>query len=376
MPGGGVEGISRKNKIITTKKNNMKKIILAAVAFAACAVAVAQSPTTTFVNQIPSYIPQIYTTNNAPTLAVVQFDDGTDALQIRVYDSNLQPTGNPIPVPSAGTIVRGNRYEWLNPSTLQWELRPDRSGYEDNYTATPMVTISGLIGGNGINDLTGFMCSQKLFNNDAQYEFILPILGSMNDTDMYYSEVYNYDTYEYVQAAVRDIRLRTKCVGFKVVKADGTVQNTVYFPANHYLDADMGDGMFLSIVARIGSNHFLAFPVEERTYIGDGDYDSDMKILVYNVSSGTLSVTAMDVSLPFNVFPSLVRRGEDVTIDLGNSDAKEIRVINSLGQTVKTVPIRNGESKVKVNTGNLDEGMNIINARGEKAEGNSKIIVR
>ena len=101
-----------------------------------------------------------------------------------------------------------------------------------------------------------------------------------------------------------------------------------------------------------------------------------MKILVYNVSSGTLSVTAMDVSLPFNVFPSLVRRGEDVTIDLGNSDAKEIRVINSLGQTVKTVPIRNGESKVKVNTGNLDEGMNIINARGEKAEGNSKIIVR
>lgn len=356
----------------------MKKVFVTLFAIAATSVIMAQSLTTTFVQQIPSYIPQMYTTNDQPSLAVLSYDEDADNLTMTVYNSLLQPTGDPINVPTQ-TVTTGYRFEWRNTTTHEWEPRPGYHQDMDEDMVTPMATASGTIGGAGINDLTGFLCTQTLFNNDANYEFIMPIVSIMGDTDTWNDYIWIEEESRSIEAEVRTIRTRVKCTGFKVQKADGTVLNTVNFPANCYLEANISDGMFLNILVRLGNYSYLAFPVEKRIYDAEGNYDyGETQILVYNINAATQTISQVDINLPFNVFPSFVNNNNDdyITVDLGDNGASEIRVVNSLGQVVKVVPVQQGQREVKISTKGLSTGVNFVNAQGQKASGSYKIVVR
>ena len=78
-----------------------------------------------------------------------------------------------------------------------------------------------------------------------------------------------------------------------------------------------------------------------------------------------------------NVSPTIANRSDNITVTLGaDSDAKEIRVINAQGQTIKTIPVTEGQKTVTFSAQGMSQGVNIINAP-EKGENNTqKIMVK
>lgn len=82
-------------------------------------------------------------------------------------------------------------------------------------------------------------------------------------------------------------------------------------------------------------------------------------------------------SVPFNVRPTLMERGQEIIVELDeNTIAREIDVVNTLGQTVKRVPLVAGQREVRINSADLGSGMNFINTRTPEGQGTVKIIVK
>jgi hypothetical protein len=82
-------------------------------------------------------------------------------------------------------------------------------------------------------------------------------------------------------------------------------------------------------------------------------------------------------SVKMNVSPTIANRSDNIIVTLGeDSDAKEIRVINTQGQTIKTIPVKEGQKTITFSAQGMSQGLNIINAP-EKGENNTqKIMVK
>ena len=99
-------------------------------------------------------------------------------------------------------------------------------------------------------------------------------------------------------------------------------------------------------------------------------------ILIYRIDQ-TLGLTKVDVNLPFSVFPTLADRSQQIIVELGEgNNAKEITVVNSLGQVVKRVLIEDGQREVTIPAHELGDGLNVINTRTVQGNGSCKIIVQ
>lgn len=88
-------------------------------------------------------------------------------------------------------------------------------------------------------------------------------------------------------------------------------------------------------------------------------------------------LTEVETELPISVFPNLINRGQQITVELGEgNNAKEITVVNSLGQVVKRVSVEEGQREVSIPTKDFGSGLNVVNTRTEQGQGSCKIIVR
>ncbi|MBR1835124.1 MAG: T9SS type A sorting domain-containing protein [Bacteroidales bacterium] len=82
-------------------------------------------------------------------------------------------------------------------------------------------------------------------------------------------------------------------------------------------------------------------------------------------------------SVPFSVRPTVMERGQEIVVELDEgSNAREIEVVNALGQTVKRVPVAAGQREVRINSADMGSGMNFISTRTTEGQGTVKIIVR
>ena len=79
-------------------------------------------------------------------------------------------------------------------------------------------------------------------------------------------------------------------------------------------------------------------------------------------------------NVPFNVFPTVAERGNDITVQLEEgASAREIVVVDAMGREVKSIPVAQGQREVKISTSDLGSGMGFVS---DRKNGAVKIIVR
>lgn len=106
------------------------------------------------------------------------------------------------------------------------------------------------------------------------------------------------------------------------------------------------------------------------------EINGQRKYVVYRIDQAT-GLTKVDVELPISAFPTVADRSQQITVELGEgTNAKEITVVNSLGQVVKRVPLEEGQRVITIPASALGSGLNVVNTRTEQGQGSCKIIVR
>lgn len=93
--------------------------------------------------------------------------------------------------------------------------------------------------------------------------------------------------------------------------------------------------------------------------------------------SQTQGLTEVDTPFPISAFPTMPTRDQQITVELGeDANVTEIKVINSIGQELKCIPIEKDQRSVTIPASELGIGLNVLNARNGHSQGSCKIIVK
>lgn len=311
-----------------------KQLLLAAFAVAALT---AGAQVTYVRNDLPSYfqvIPGEFIQNGQPEIVLTYGHDEVDSTgwdyisyldSVVLYNSNLQNIGRLNS--DYGTYSYFYVADWLEDTVaMEKPLYPVAINYQDIDAHGAFVDIE-----------SEFMFSQTLFNNDAEYEYLLPVIPSGQTC---YEESVHVTAFNIMS-------------GSEVV---GTIQP----PAGSNFA-----GTYV-IMYKLGNQLYLLFEIR------DENSEYEYSIAWYRINRQTSTVTLVE-EMPVSVHPTLVRRGGDVTVELGEgASAHEISVVNGLGQTVKRIPVAEGQREVHINTGDLGSGVNFIGSK----RGTTKIVVK
>lgn len=200
------------------------------------------------------------------------------------------------------------------------------------------------------------LLTQNLFNDDDYFEYF----ANEREVIMYYDTMwywdYDYDSlmyevYEYESYQITSISVKS------------TNGSTVwsYSPGNGKTCS------FEALVKFDGNFYFIV-----RTYDDNGD--RVYRLYLIRQSQG---VAEVKTGFPMTAFPTLTTRDQQITVELGEgNNAREITVVNELGQVVKRVPVQEGQREVVIPARDLSTGLNVLSARTKQGKGSCKIIVR
>ena len=123
-----------------------------------------------------------------------------------------------------------------------------------------------------------------------------------------------------------------------------------------------------SIIFKLDNKYYLV--IEE---VNDNDEGKNHLYLIRQ----NQGLTEVKTELPISVYPSIANRSQQITVELGEgNNAREITVVNELGQVVKRVPVEEGQRDVTIPVRELNSGLNVVNSRTEQGQGSCKIIVQ
>ncbi len=205
------------------------------------------------------------------------------------------------------------------------------------------------------NDIDDIVESQTLFNSDAAYEWIMPILEAV---EVSYSN-------ESEQVSGTEV----KCTGISVVSENGATVASTKYPAgyfsNHQPDIYLYD---------LDDTAFLVVSLHK----DDNQYDDDY-YLVYELTDGGSSLKMVGTPMSVGVSPRAPRIGENVTVSLGEPAGKDcfVEVVSSTGRTVLRRKMTAGDTSTSINTADFNKGIYIVTVNGQgNAREAAKIIVR
>lgn len=214
--------------------------------------------------------------------------------------------------------------------------------------------------------------TQTLFNDDAKFEFIRPLV-----TDGL-SDVYQGTSYEFTDGMEIEVpyiikKYGGKISGFQVVNEDGAVLQTINFDGNFvmsYSKDDNGD------LLRIHGKLYLAF---YGRVIDESNNTCRYATLVYQLDrqGNQIKKVAEHVG-GVCVYPRVADRTGQITVEL-NEDGNgisEIRVVNANGQTEVRVPVKAGQKRVTIPANQLSRGMNVVNAVGGRSRSAHKVMIK
>lgn len=221
----------------------------------------------------------------------------------------------------------------------------------DINTPRPLYIYTGDANGHEFDD---FMISQVLFNNDANFEWLVPILEAVDCS-------YTTD-YEKVEGK------RLRYTGFRIESQNGSTIASVKFPAGLY-GAFWDDEAYLYIM---NDKKYLLFDVRNMD-------ETEAYYIVYEIDSASSSIAAVGAPRRVSVAPTAPRRGTDVKIDLGAPAETSCKVIVSSvnGQTVMIRNIEPGNTTMSIDTAGFEKGIYIVTVSdGKTTRENTKIVVR
>lgn len=201
--------------------------------------------------------------------------------------------------------------------------------------------------------------SQNLFNDDDNYEFLLPELA------LFESSSYNNYT------GVKTIDYQYEEIGFKIVSENGTILHRLLI--NEEKDNDVRCSAY---VLGLGEKRYLVV----ESYRIENDDLTDEIIRFYEIKkdgSGIQKVREMRGGM--NIRPTIADRDAQITITLDDESnvARELIITGMNGQLVerRTIPV--GENTVKVSAAMMRSGMYnfTLQKKGEIVD-NGKVIVK
>lgn len=219
-------------------------------------------------------------------------------------------------------------------------------------------------GGSALSFSTATL-TQTLFNNDSKFEYILPHFdGTVFSYETFSVDYYSGDTIMYR-------KYHSEATGYDIFNEDGDVVATIRLGDGEYVKAE-GVGAY---IIKWGENYFFVGSVYRDNW-RDVSGDPYSKYYFYRIDRQTQKIEQV-ASVPFSVRPTVMERGQEIIVELDeNTNAREIDVVNTLGQTVKRVPLAAGQREVRINSAELGSGMNFINTRTPEGQGTVKIIVK
>lgn len=190
----------------------------------------------------------------------------------------------------------------------------------------------------------GMIVSQTLFNNDEAFEYI-----ALGNPSTICDECDEGDYHS-----------------FSIV-SNGAILQTFNAPTGH----------------SYGSHNFILYKMENKYYLfvlmNGGSNGGDGATQIYRINREDVSsvLEPVDTEIPMNVFPSLARRSQPITVQLGeNSNATEVSVVDAAGRVVKRVSVEPGQREVVIPASELPRGLNVVNARNGQAQSAYKIVVQ
>ena len=201
--------------------------------------------------------------------------------------------------------------------------------------------------------------SQTLFNDDEEYEFILPVMGLITESD--------YSEHEHIQRTY----YRYKTIGYKIVSEDGTVLQEII--VNETKDSSINIEAY---IVQFGDKTY--FVIE--TYGGESGKDNDMTYF-YEINKNTNSIQKVrEMQGSMRVNPIVADRNEEITISIdddNNNVARELIITGVNGKLIERRTIPAGENTFKVNAGMMRSGMyNFTLQKKGNVVDNSKVIVK
>lgn len=332
----------------------MKKTLLFAAIVAVALTVNAQSFVTT-TGRWFNVVPTALTADGQGRMEIVDEIDDNLTMHVQILNSQLQAEAALDITCTSDSII--NFYERQeNDST--WSIE-----YEDVHPATiTPIEIYYVDISLGMIDNRDFCFSQTLFNTTADYEYMVPVLSGTYSYE-YDGEDYYYDwendTTIYYTVHRRTTRTKVQTINIKA--ANGNTVGSIQAPDGFSFSAE-GE----SEVIRMGNNWYIVFGVNSMT--------TDESVYAwYRIDRQSQNTNLMKTT-PMRVYPNVVDRGQDITVELGDGmQATELEVVNTLGQNVKRVPVKPGQREVHIGTADLNRGMNFINS---PKRGAVKIIVK
>lgn len=238
-------------------------------------------------------------------------------------------------------LVRNNYQieytDWTNGGT---------STVESSLPTLPIpICYINLNNGNGGSNFE-FYLSQTLFNQDDDFEYIVPkytlINGSSTSVPQPTSPIYVGDDQSIILSSDSLISPSTVALaGFKVVNADGSVISETNFSSPFETDNSQIKCAYL---IRIGSKLYLAF---------DGwNYDNGHTTYFYEINSSASSIRQVKAA---NYGMSIISNNInsqahsfDVTFKDGNKEPSELIVTSATGTTLSRVKVPQGKTSTQL----------------------------
>lgn len=202
-------------------------------------------------------------------------------------------------------------------------------------------------------DLETILLTQTLFNTDESFEWLISMPEAV---DVSY-------TTEREQVSGKRIRN----VGFKVLSENGSTVAEVRYPAG-YTGSDYNE---LDMLIVDGSYYIMARVSNESN---TEDY-----YIIYQVSQGTNSIKMVGEPMRVKVYPTAPVRGTDVEVEIGETVGERctVSVVSVSGRTVLNRSIEPGTTHTTINTGNMQQGVYIVNVNDDHGKRTAtKIVIR
>mgnify|MGYP007056158365 FL=1 len=215
--------------------------------------------------------------------------------------------------------------------------------------------------------------TQTLFNDDAKFEFIRPLLtDGVSSVYNDYRSVYNYDLDVTVYVPYIRKTFGGRMNGFQIVSEDGTVLQTVNFDGNFVMYNSMDEEADL---LRINGKLYLSFYGH---VIDEPNNTMREATLIYELDRQSSQVRkVMEHVGDVTVTPRVADRSEQITVELNDEGGiREIQVVNGNGQTEVRVPVAKGQKRVTIPASQLSRGMNVVNTVGGRNRHAQKVIVK
>lgn len=327
----------------------MKRFSLYALALFASLVMDAQTTYVGMVQSMPFYwIPKDLTIDNHIYFFSHDYsvEDGNN---FHIYNENLETVRDINVITPSYTYTL--KIEEKDPITGEWrtvseETKNTRAMLTNRIKYTNYDTETSHNSDLGI--------TQSLFSDDEKFEFYIPV------PDPSSVDVYEYDSDGDNVNDRRETTIGGNTKYINVISEDGDVIATVTPPDGYTISPP-------SYIAKMGGKFYLICWTRNGTEGGYG---------FYRIEKGNSSIQHI-FTIPIKVLPTVASPSDMITVEFGdNPNVHEITVVNAAGQTVKQVPVENGQRSVSFSAQSLGRGLNILNAPSDGKNNACKIIIK